>query len=400
MATTSNTRTPVLVVGAGPAGLVAAIRLREQGLQVRIVDEQTADTKRTYPVVLHPRTLQVLASLGVTAPLEWRGRFIKHLAVYVDNLQRLVLDLPSAEEVAPGALTLPQDVLRRGLVNRQSSLGTEIEWQTRLVALEQDAARVRVGLVHRERVEGQAPTLKPEWLDVSAESLEADYVVAADGRQSTVRSALGIELTGRGAREAYIFYDIADRRAGDVAQLVLTAGSCSSVFPLQGDTSRLSFQVSVLAPQAPGLTELRDLLATRMPWYAAEPSTFDWSGSAEFYPALATSFGQGRVWLAGDAAHSTGPLGGQSINVGMHEADDLARRIVHTLSAGGGPLGAGYAEQRRLEWHRLFGMGPSAPSMAHAPDWVSRNIARLLPSLPVSGDDLDDVLEQLRVRTA
>ena len=400
MATTSGTRTPVLVVGAGPAGLVAAIRLREQGLQVRIIDEQSADAKRTYPVVLHPRTLQILASLGVTAPLEWRGRFIKHLAVYVDTVQRLVLDLPSAEEVAPGALTLPQDVLRRGLVTRLSSLNTEIQWQTRLVALEQDSERVKVGLVHRERVEGRAPTLKPEWRDVATETLEVDYVVAADGRQSTVRSALGIELAQRGEREAYFFYDIADRRAGDVAQLVLAPGSCSSLFPLQGDTSRLSFQVSVLTPQAPGLAELRDLLATRMPWYAADPSSFEWSGSAEFYPALATSFGYGRVWLAGDAAHSTGPLGGQSINVGMHEADDLARRITHARSEGSGPLGAGYAEQRRIEWHRLFGLGSSAPRMARAPDWVSENIARLLPSLPVSGDDLDDVLEQLRVRTA
>lgn len=390
----------MLVVGAGPVGLIAAIRLREQGLAVRVVDEQSAESKRTYPVVLHPRTLHILASLGVTAPLEWRGRFIKHVTVHVDHVQRVVLDLPSAEQVAPGAMTLPQDVLRQALMNRLSSLGTEVQWKTRLAALEQSEGFVRLGLVRRERVEGEAPELKPEWLDVAAETLEADFVIGADGVRSTVRTTLGIELVERGPREAYVFYDAPDRRAGDEAHLILAAGSDSTIYPQQGNLSRFSFQVAVRAPQAPGLAQLRDLLASRMPWYGADPANFDWSGAADFQPALASSFGERRVWLAGDAAHCTGPLGGQSINVGIHEADDLACRIAETLAIGPSPLGSGYAEQRRIEWQRLFGLGSSAPSVARAPAWVGQNMARLLPSLPVSGDDLDDVLEQLRVRTA
>jgi len=393
-------RAPVLVVGAGPVGLVAAIRLREQGVAVRVIDEQSAETKRTYPVVLHPRTLRILASLGVTAPLEWRGRFIKHLAVYADDSRRVVLDLPSAEEVAPGAMTLPQDVLRQGLMNRLASLGTDVEWKTRLIALEQSEGFVRVGLVRHERVEGQAPTLKPEWLDVASETAEADFVIGADGIRSTVRRTLGIDLVERGPRQAYLFYDAPDRRAGDEAHLILGSGYGSAVYPLQGNFSRFSFQVAVRGSQPPGLTELRELLAARLPWYAADPATFEWSGSAEFQPAMASRFGERRVWLAGDAAHSTGPLGGQSLNVGLHEAEDLARRLSQNLADGTGPLSSGYAEQRRLEWYRLLGLGSSAPSFARAPAWVVQNIAQLLPSLPVSGDDLDDVLEQLRVRTA
>ncbi len=400
MAISGNARTAVVIVGAGPVGLVAAIRLREQGLGVRVIDEQTAESKHTYPVILHPRTLQTLASLGVTAPLEWRGRCIRHLAIYVEHALCGVLDLPSAEEVSAGALTLPQDILRRGLMHRLSSLGTEVEWSTRLVALEQDDRVVRAGLMRRARVEGVAPALKPEWLDVSSETAEADFVIGADGLRSTVRTALGIEMVERGEREAYVFYDAPDQRTGDQARLMLSSGYASTVYPLQGDSSRFSFQVAGLTPHPPGLAELRELLATRVPGYAADPINFDWSGSAEFRPALATSFGHQRVWLAGDAAHSTSPLGAQSINTGVHEADDLARRIAHNLAEQVGPLGAGYAEQRRLEWQRLFGLGPSAPSLAHAPAWVCQNIARLLPSLPVSGDDLDDVLEQLRVQTA
>jgi len=396
-ATPSGVRMHVLIVGAGPVGLVTAIRLRQQGHAVRIIDELTSETKRNYPVVLHPRTLHVLADLGVNALLEWRGRFIRHVAVYADGLRRVVLDLPSAEQVAPGAMTLPQDVLRQGLKNRLSALGTEVEWKTRLVGLEQSEGLVRVGLMRRERLEGEPPALKLEWLDVAAETFEVDFVVGADGGRSTVRETLGIEMVERGAPEAYVFYDAVDRRAGDVALLILAAGRGSTVYPLQGDFSRFCFQVDVLTPQAPGLTQLRDLLAARLPWYGADPANFEWSGSAEFQPALASSFGERRVWLAGDAAHSTGPLGAQSINVGLQEADDLASRISENLTQGIGPLGSGYAEQRRLEWHRLFGLGPSVPSFTRAPAWVGENIARLLPSLPVSGLSLDDVLDRLRV---
>ncbi len=395
-----GTRVPVLVVGAGPSGLVAAIRLREHGVAVRVIDEQTAETKRTYPVVLHPRTLHILASLGVTAPLEWRGRFIKHVAVYADDLRRVVLDLPSAEQIAPGAMTLPQDVLRQGLMKRLSSLGTEVEWKTRLVALQQHEGFVRVGLVRRERVDGEAPAFKHEWLDVDTETREAEFVVGADGIRSTVRKTLGIEMVERGPREAYVFYDVPDARAGDEAHLVLTPGRSSTVYPLQANSSRFSFQVAMNTSRPPELTELRELLDTRMPWYGADPMSFEWSDMTEFHPALASSFGERRVWLAGDAAHSTGPLGAQSINVGIHEADDLARRISQSLEKGAGPLSSAYAEQRRIEWYRLFRLSPSVPSLARAPAWVSQNIAQLLPCLPVSGDDLDDVLEQLRVRTA
>jgi 2-polyprenyl-6-methoxyphenol hydroxylase-like FAD-dependent oxidoreductase len=138
-----------------------------------------------------------------------------------------------------------------------------------------------------------------------------------------------------------------------------------------------------------------------MPWYAAQAENFEWSGSAEFHPALADRFGEGRVGLAGDAAHSTGPLGAQSLNVGIHEADDLARRIVEQLHASAAtPFGPRYAEQRRLEWQRLFGLGSSRPQSPRSQDWVRRNLSQLLPSLPASGDDLDDLLEQLHVISA
>jgi 2-polyprenyl-6-methoxyphenol hydroxylase-like FAD-dependent oxidoreductase len=306
--------------------------------------------------------------------------------------------LPSAREVAPGAMTLPQDVLRQALMQRLSILGTEVRWQTRLVALDQDCDGVRVQLVRRQKTEGMAPELKPEWLDVGAETAVAGFVIGADGRGSTVRKALGIGMVEYGERETYVFYDAADRRAGDEAHLVFSAGYGNSVYPLHGGRSRFTFRVAVSTPNSPGILELGKLLTDRLPWYAVEPGSFEWSGIADFQPALATSFGDRRVWLAGDSAHCTGPLGGQSINVGLREAHALALRIGESLTHGHYPLGTGYATERRAEWNRL--LGSDAPNPAHAPAWVARSMRRLLPALPVSGKDLDDVLDQLRVRSS
>jgi 2-polyprenyl-6-methoxyphenol hydroxylase-like FAD-dependent oxidoreductase len=393
-------RTPVLVVGAGPVGLVAAICLREQGVNVRIVDEQSEASKRSYPVIVHARTLRLLGRLGVTAPLEWRGRFVSKLSVHTEGALRAELQLPSAEPVAPGALTLPQDVLRRALVLRLSTLGVEIEWQTRLVALEQDAAQVRVALVRRERAESSGPSPGSEWLDVATQTFDTDFVVGADGRRSTVRRALRIEMQAHGRRELYAFFDAPDARAGAEAHLVFSEGYGSTVYPLHGDWSRFSFELGAAAPQAPGVEQLRELLAARLPWYGQAVDGFEWSGSAEFHPAVAQRFGENRAWLAGDAAHVTGPLGGQSINVGMHEADELARHLASALQTSEANLGRDYGEQRRIEWSRLFGLQPSQPDVSKSPAWVRQHVRSLIPSLPAAGDDLDDLLEQLKISTA
>jgi len=391
----------VLIVGAGPVGLCAAVALRERGLTVRVIDERPRDEKRTYPVVVHPRTLRILESLGVEAPLQWRGHVITQLAIYCDRQRRAVLDLPAAGRAAPGAITLPQDVLRQALMHRLSELGVEVEWKTRLVALAQSADRARSSLVRRERVEDDTPALRPEWFDVASATAESEFVIGADGVHSSVREKLGIDWIQRGSRQIYAFYDVPDTRAGAEAHLVIDDSQGSTVYPLQSGISRFSFQLGVGTPHAPGVTQLTQLLASRMPWYGTDARGFEWSGAAEFHPALASRFGEGRVWLAGDSAHSTGPLGGQSLNVGIHEAHDLARRIAaHVGASGASPLGDDYEQQRRLEWEVLFGLAPRQPRAARALQWVTQNLNLLLQALPAAGDDLDELLEQLHVRTA
>ena len=387
----SEVRTQVLVVGAGPVGLAAALALRQLGVNVRVIDQQSAHRARTFPVVLHPQTLRHLAELGVAATLLWRGRTVQRLAVYTEYERRAVLDLPAAAGVATGALTLPQDILRQALANQLEQHGVHVEWNTRLAVLLQDQRTAWGRLKHEDPGRALSGSARAE-----VSSFEADFVIGADGYESTVREALGLQLVPQGPLQSFAFFDAATQRSGNEAQLALSEEHMTSVYPLHGGQSRFSFQLSRSLHKAPDASALHELLLARLPWYGDEILSCDWSGVAEFRQALAERFGVGRVWLAGEAAHLAGPLGVQSVNVGLDEANELARRMADALrTPGAPPFGEQYNARRTQQWRRLLGLQAHATMTSHSPEWVRRYADRLPACLPASGADLEDLLAQL-----
>ena len=391
---TQSTRTQVLVVGAGPVGLMAALRLREQGVDVRIIDQQSEHAAHTFPVVLHPLTLRLLASLGLTDVLFWRGRPVSQLAVYTEGERRAVLDLPKVAGISSGALTLPQDVLRKALTNALGNRGVSIEWNMRLASLQQDERAARGWL---EANGGHRPAVDEASVP-RASSFEADYVIGCDGYDSAVREALGITLIEHGPLHSYAFFDATTSRAGSEAHLAVSELSSNAFYPLQSGLARFSFQLSGALDRAPDLSALRELITARLPWHHEQVETCEWGGVAEFRHALASDFGRGRVWLAGEAAHLTGPLGVQSLNVGLDEASELALGIGEALRH---PtrlsFGEGYNAGRTLQWRELLGVSERASLGARSPAWAWRNLHRILSCLPASRRDLDDLLDQLRL---
>ncbi len=117
-----------------------------------------------------------------------------------------------------------------------------------------------------------------------------------------------------------------------------------------------------------------------------------------FERRLARRFGRGRIWLAGDSAHVTSPLGNQSMNVGLFEAYDLTRRIadcgLERLALGARALWS----EREREWHKLLGVNVSFDLLPGAPSWLPSHARHLVPALPASGPDLVEVLRELGLR--
>ena len=345
-------RTQVLVVGAGPVGLLTALRLRQQGIDVRLIEQQSAFRAHSFPVVLHPQSLRLLSELGVSAALFWRGRPVTHLAVYSEYERRAVLKLPGTKGAFVGALTMPQDVLRQALCHALEASGVQIEWNTRLAVLQQDVSGVWGRLLYEE----PARSLAGEPPEKS--SFEADFVVGADGYESTVREALGIQLVPHGALETFAFFDAPTSRAGSEAHLAFAADYVNSVYPQQAGRARFSFQLGQSLNKLADAAALRELLYQRMPWYGEEIETCEWGGVAEFPHALAERFGLGRVWLAGEAAHLTGPIGVQSVNVGLDEGNELGLSMAEALQRPGGvAFGENYCAQRRRQWRHRVGRG-------------------------------------------
>jgi len=390
-----ETKTQVLVVGAGPVGLMTALHLKRHGVDVQVIDQAEPDSAGSFAVVLHPRTVEMLAEFGVVEPLRWQGHSFERITVFVGSERRAQLTMPVDSEYADGALTLPQNVLRIVLESTLRTAGVAVEYGQKLVSLEQHANEVHTFLL-RPRVGASEPprsTSTPRQARVVSE-----FVVGADGFHSTVRELLGISLTKLGKERPFAFFDVQHpASAGPTAEFVFGAHA-SAMYPLRDDRTRYSFELALPSPEAVDASELEALLRSRMPWHETKLEAVEWAGVRNFPAQLAERFGRGRVWLAGDACHGTSPIGAQSLNVGLREARDLADALFDSLRGRAlEHIANGYAEQRRLEWRRLLAIGEVPSFGAHTPGWAVQHFEQLITSLPASRDDLDDLLEQLGI---
>jgi 2-polyprenyl-6-methoxyphenol hydroxylase-like FAD-dependent oxidoreductase len=148
------------------------------------------------------------------------------------------------------------------------------------------------------------------------------------------------------------------------------------------------------------MDRLEQLIAARAPWCTARPTQIYWSTLGMFERRLARSFGNGGVWLAGDAAHQAAPVGVHSMNSGLVEARDLAARISRIQHGGPEDLLQQYATGTQEAWQWLLGDSEKARALPAADSWVRQNRARILACVPASGDDLEALLGQIGLTAA
>jgi len=138
------------------------------------------------------------------------------------------------------------------------------------------------------------------------------------------------------------------------------------------------------------------LVRARAPWFLKSGFEIGWSIEVRFERRLAQSFGRGRVWLAGDSAHVTGPAGMQSMNAGLAEAHDLAARVKRVKDGHAGlDLLEAYGKERLSDWLFLLGRKGGLRPGAGASALVSESAARLLPCLPATGAAVAPLAVQL-----
>lgn len=402
-------RTDVLVVGAGPVGLCTALLLTKAGLEVSVIDREARTAARSYACALHPRSLELLDRLGLAQSLIERGRRVETMAFYQGDIRQAELKLSALHSKFPFLLILPQNELEGALEEQLRHAGVNVHWNHRFDSFEAVPEGV---LAMVEELGGTATGyIVPHWEAVVKRraSLQAGFLIGADGANSPVRQRAGIDLervTGPFFFAAYEFEP--ETEVCDEVRVVMDDATSSVLWPLLGGRSRWTFQLvhSELSREFPEKERravhleqktvderIRDYVQRvahrRAPWFTAGVKQVTWCTEVVFEHRLARQFGRDRCWLAGDAAHQTGPIGVQSMNAGLQEADALVNCVRQVLRDNASPaLLQSYEHDQQTQWRRLLGLTGGLKARSTTAPWVRAHSDRLLSCLPACGPDL------------
>lgn len=392
----------VLVVGAGPVGLVAALFLQQHGARVEVVDMHQRTTQHSYALAIHPRTLKILDEAGLAERLIGAGRKLTKVAYYEGRERRAEIDYSALASKYPYLLVIRQSLLERAAEEALRGKKLKVLWGHRLQALTVREGAIQAEVAKLDQVASGYPIARSEWVVVRHETIRPSYVIGADGYDSAVRRMSGIEMEDLGAEQIFSVYEI--EAAGELpaeARVILDPDLTSVYWPLEEGRCRWGFQIRDASEHAPSMERLEQLIAARAPWCTARPTQIYWSTLGLFERRLTRSFGKGGVWLAGDAAHQAAPVGVHSMNSGLVEARELATRISQTLHAGGSPsLLREFATETHQSWQWLLGVGRTVRALPASDPWVRQNGARILACIPASGDDLEPLLKQIGLTSA
>jgi len=390
----------LMIVGAGPVGLFAALCATELDLSVALLDHVWRGYGRGHATLLHSRSLGLLERHGLGPLLHSEGARVERLSLHVDRSHVRTIDLPEP------ALAVSQLTLEKVLLAALRERRVEVRAPHQASSLEQGEHAVEVRVVRRELATLGSPAHYSEWEPVESSRISAKFVIGADGYESRMRDALGIHTAEVGALESFAMFEVPRRTPkSTTARLGFCDGLGDVTYPLPDQMTRIGFQLAEGLDLPPDSSRLGDLLSRRCPDFALGEavehgdSFVRWASVMHFERRLTRRFGRGRVWLAGDAAHVTSPLGNQSMNVGLYEAHDLTERIADCVRSGSSPsLLERYGSEREREWHKLLGVNVSFELLPGAPSWLASHARRLVPAIPASGPDLTEILRELGLR--
>lgn len=335
--TIDQSRHAVLVVGAGPVGLTMAAELARHGLRPRVIDRAPEPLPYCRAIGVTPRTLEVWEDMGVARRMIERG-------LWLTGLRSVIADQPPLDQIAPplglpyGQLGLPQYETERVLTAHLGSFGVAVQRGRELATLSQDD-------------DGVIVTIRAQ--DGSEEEARFAHVVGCDGAHSTVRKAVGIGFDGEAypwpfmLGDVHIDWDLPYGMAFRAVRPVKDAPPDMFIAIPLPEPGR--YRVSMLAPpslvpaggtqhgiqaemKGPSLADLQAIADDMLP---GRPRLDDlrWSSIFRISMRLASRYREGRVFLAGDAAHIHPPTGGQGMNTGIQDAYNLAWKLA--LVAGG-----------------------------------------------------------------
>ena len=331
-------RSEVLIIGAGPTGLVLALWLVKLGVTVRIIDKTAAPGTTSRALAVQARTLELYRQLDLTESVLERGHKVPGINLWARGKRAARVSFETiAGNLSPyGPFVFPQDQHERLLIERLAAVGVMVERNTELLRF--SAAPERVGATLRGR-------------DGQEESCESAYLAGCDGARSIVRQGIGAGFPG--GTYDQLFY-VADVDAAGPAldgelHVGLDEADFLAVFPLKGaGRARLIGTVRGARAAHPESLRFDDVSARAIEQMKVKIRTVNWFSTYHVHHRVADRFRQGRIFLLGDAAHIHSPAGGQGMNTGIGDAINLAWKLHSVLADhAAGPILDTYEPERR-----------------------------------------------------
>jgi 3-(3-hydroxy-phenyl)propionate hydroxylase len=321
-------RRPLVVVGAGPVGLTAAIDLAVKGVPVVLLDDADRIGEGSRAICFAKRTLEVFARLGVAGPMLEKGVTWQHGKVFRGEEELYAFDLlPEGRHAMPAFINLQQYHVERFLVERAGELpNLDLRWRNKVVGLEplNDGARLTI-----ETPDGPY-------------RLEADWVIACDGARSPCRRMLGLDFAGEVFEDRFLIADVKMTAPFPSERWFwfdppFHSGRSALLHKQPDDVWRIDLQ---LGPEADAEAEKRpERVVPRIERMLGHRDfTLEWVSVYTFQCRRLARFVHGRVVFAGDAAHQVSPFGARGANSGVQDADNLCWKLAAVL-AGEAPEG-------------------------------------------------------------
>jgi 2-polyprenyl-6-methoxyphenol hydroxylase-like FAD-dependent oxidoreductase len=314
-------KTEVLIVGAGPTGLVLALWLTRLGVRVRIIDKTSEPGTTSRALAVQARTLELYRQVGLADAVLSRGRKMTTINLWKrgKHVSHVVFgEMGTDLSPFPFALIYPQDEHERLLIDRLAEAGVQVERQTELVSFEETSAGVRARLTHA---------------DGGTDTCEAAYLAGCDGARSAVREALQIGFPGGTYNHLFYVADVDARGPVMNGELhgALDTTDFLIVFPLKDD--RRARLIGTVRTDAGHQHELSwdDVSQRVIEWMRIDVERVHWFSTYRVHHRVADRFRQGRTFLLGDAAHIHSPVGGQGMNTGIGDAVNLAWKIADVV---------------------------------------------------------------------
>jgi 2-polyprenyl-6-methoxyphenol hydroxylase-like FAD-dependent oxidoreductase len=312
----------VLIIGAGPTGLVLALWLTRLGVSVRIVDKTAVPGTTSRALAVQARTLELYRQLDLTDAVLERGHKVPAVNLWVkgEPVARLPFEKIGADLTPYSFLHIfPQDQHERLLIERLEGLGVLVERRTELVGFTDEGGRV----VARIRgPEGQQ------------ETCEARYIAGCDGARSTVRETIGTGFPGGTYRQLFYVADVeaAGRALDGELHADLDEADFLAVFPLAGQgRARLIGTVRDERADRADTLKFEDVSDRAIKHLKVDVGNMNWFSTYHVHHRVTEHFCKGRAFLVGDAAHIHSPAGGQGMNTGIGDAINLAWKLAAVL---------------------------------------------------------------------